>query len=114
MAISMLRISAILFSMLNWEVIDYPSWGNWSFNPVSGINITYIGSPIRVNITVVIPDERNKVFDGYVTVVNTDDRNDICSIPVVVSTSSRLFDRISFINKWFILSGINIEYNRNL
>jgi len=101
------------FSMLNWSIIDYPSWGNWSFNPSNGRNLTPIGSPIRVNVTVVIPDERNKVFNGYITISNLDDRNDICKIPVVASTS-KLFNRISFINKWFILFGIEFEYNRNL
>ena len=28
-----LENSGDLFSFLNWEITDYPSWGEWTFNP---------------------------------------------------------------------------------
>ena len=71
-------------STLNWKVTDWPTWGTWSFSPSSGS--LPAGSWVTVTATVVAPNQQNQVFQGNVTVCNTDDSTDCCLIPVHLET----------------------------
>ncbi len=73
-------------SLLNWKVESYPSWGTWSFDPDSGVNLTPENSPFEVKITVTAPDEVNKEFEGYIRIVNQEDSEDYDVIPVYLKT----------------------------
>ena len=76
-------------SSLNWTIESFPIWGNWSFNPDSGLNLTPEMSPLTVQVTVVAPDERNKIFGGNIRIENKDDSDDYDVIPVHLKTERK-------------------------
>jgi hypothetical protein len=71
-------------STLKWKVVDWPTWGTWSFAPSSGTLSS--GSWVTVTATVTAPNEKDKEFSGNVTVCNEDDSSDCCIIPVTLKT----------------------------
>lgn len=73
-------------SLLNWKIESFPNWGNWSFNPESGENLTPEDGPVAVQVTVVAPDEINKEFEGYIRVENQENLEDFDVIPVYLKT----------------------------
>jgi parallel beta-helix repeat protein len=73
-------------SLLDWEIIEYPEWGLWSFNPFYGDDLTPEDGSITVNVSVVVPDIKNSEFTGEIKIVNLDNMSDNCSIPVYLKT----------------------------
>jgi len=87
-------------SLLNWEIEEIPSWGNWTFTSDRGFDLTPEEDPITVNITVEIPNETNMVYNGEIKIVNKDDINDYCIISVSISTckyKENTFDILSLL-----------------
>jgi rhamnogalacturonyl hydrolase YesR len=72
-------------SLLDWEIIECPDWGIWSFNPDSG-NDLLAGETVDITVEIVAPNEGEKVFTGEVTLVNSEDSNDTCNIDVSLTT----------------------------
>ncbi len=79
-------------SLLNWEILVYPEWGDWTFDPESG-NDLEAGDEIEVSVFVVAPEEskklllfRKNLYDGKITIVNKDNPNDKQTIDVSMST----------------------------
>ena len=81
------------FSLLDWEIIDWPDWGTWTFSPKSGTDLTPEDGAKTVTVTVTAPEEKNEVFSGDIKIVNKHNSNDVCTIPVVLKTpvSTKLF-----------------------
>jgi len=73
-------------SLLDWEIESYPEWGTWTFDPENGEDLTPEDEPITVNVEVVAPNQQNSDFTGEVKVVNTENSNDYCIIPVSLAT----------------------------
>ena len=73
-------------SMIDWEVIVWPDWGEWTFTPSSGNDLKPEDGPLTVQVSVVAPDERNEEFSGHVKIVNIDDSSDSCLIHVSLVT----------------------------
>ena len=73
-------------SLLDWEVDSYPDWGNWSFTPEDGVDLTPSGGPIDVAVTVTAPDEPESEFAGVVKFVNSEDSSDFVEIAVTLKT----------------------------
>jgi len=73
-------------SELNWEVKEWPNWGNWTFTPSSGTGLTPAMGWINVDVEVVAPDDPDTEFTGEVKVINSDDPSDYCIIPVYLKT----------------------------
>jgi hypothetical protein len=74
-------------SLLNWTInTSSISWGTWSFNPGSGVNLTPADGQVTVLATVVSPDEPESEFEGYLRVENIDDPTDFDIIPVSLTT----------------------------
>jgi hypothetical protein len=72
-------------SLLDWEIIDYPEWGEWTFNPKNGSDLPR-GYSNNVSVEVVAPDEPNKRFTGEIKVINCENPDDFCVIDVVLKT----------------------------
>ena len=101
-------------SMLNWEIVSYPDWGTWTFNPSEGTGLTPEDIPINIVVTLVTPKTksmpivnklgRSEKFNGNITIINKDNPNDKEVMPVSVTISK---------NKAFTLgqSLFNILYN---
>jgi hypothetical protein len=72
-------------SLLNWQVVSWPTWGNWTFTPSSGTGLAD-GTWTTISVSVVAPPDHKKSFNGTVKVVNADDATDFCDIPVTLTT----------------------------
>jgi hypothetical protein len=73
-------------SLLNWSVNNTLTWGTWTFNPSSGEGLTPAQEPVTVQVYLVVPKEKNAVFQGNITVVNKENSSDYCMIPVTLTT----------------------------
>jgi hypothetical protein len=74
-------------SLLNWTInTSSISWGTWSFNPAFGEDLTPEDGQMTVLVSVVVPDQGNTVFQGYLSVVNQNDPADSDVIPVYLQT----------------------------
>jgi len=72
-------------SLLNWEIESYPDWGNWTFDPDSGTGLPD-GDSVTINVEVVAPDNESTEFTGEIVLVNSDDPDDTCTIPITLIT----------------------------
>jgi len=92
-------------SELDWEISEYPEWGEWNFNPSSGTDLTPEDGNITIDVTIVAPEDSNEIFTGNVIITNTENSNDFCIIDVLLKTPrekpvhhkilSRLIERFS-------------------
>jgi hypothetical protein len=102
-------------SLLDWEISDEPEWGTWTFTPSSGTDLAE-GSSVTIEVEVVAPDESEKTFTGEVTIVNSEDSGDTCTISVSLTTPrnrvsmqplflrflERLFERFPLLEQLFL------------
>jgi hypothetical protein len=72
---------------LDWEITDWPDWGTWTFIPENGKDLEPEDAPITVLVEVVVPDEKDQLFSGEITLINSNDLSDSCTISVSLSTS---------------------------
>ncbi|MBN2065582.1 MAG: hypothetical protein JW771_02100 [Candidatus Thermoplasmatota archaeon] len=73
-------------SMLDWEIAEYPDWGEWTFEPISGYDLTPEMGAVTVDVSVVAPDEKNMMYEGTIKVVNKENTSDYDVIQVVLQT----------------------------
>lgn len=73
-------------SELDWEITEWPSWGEWTFTPPNGSGLTPENGEIIVEVMVVAPLEKRKEFNGTIKVVNTQDVYDYETINVYMKT----------------------------
>ena len=73
-------------SEIDWEIIEWPSWGEWTFTPSSGEDLKPEDGPITIQVSVVAPDEKNEQFSGNVKIVDMDDSTNSCLIHVSLAT----------------------------
>ena len=73
-------------SELDWEVVDSPSWGDWTFDPASGADLTPEDGQITIDVTVIAPNDKNEEFIGKIKVENLENSEDFCYIDVSLST----------------------------
>ena len=75
-------------SLLNWEIIEYPEWGNWNLTLINGSHLTPEAGPILIEAFIDIPDQQDQEFTGNITIVNSENRTDFCTIPVYLKTTT--------------------------
>lgn len=88
-------------SEIDWEIISWPTWGQWSFEPVSGENLTPESGYLTINISVVVPDKKNQYFNGYIKVVDVENNKNSDLVHVSLSTKktrNMFFSFSSFFN----------------
>jgi len=74
-------------SLLNWTInTSLITWGTWSYNPESGVNLTPEYGKVTVQVSVIAPNEKNSEFEGYIRVENQNDPNDFDVIPLHLET----------------------------
>jgi hypothetical protein len=73
-------------SNIDWEITSWPEWGNWSFEPASGEGLSPESGPLKINVSVDIPDEKEERFDGDIIVADENDSNNSCFIPILLTT----------------------------
>jgi len=84
-------------SKLEWEVADYPDWGEWTFTPKNGDGLTSEDGPFTVEISVVVPNEEQN-FSGNITVINKGLTSDYEKIPVSLVTPKNKAVDTPFLN----------------
>jgi len=73
-------------SLLDWEIISNPDWGEWVFTPLNGENLKPEDGETTVGITVISPEEENQEFSGNITIVNKNDEADYNIIEISLVT----------------------------
>jgi len=89
-------------SELNWEVTDWPNWGEWDL-PVSGYNLKPEDGKVTVEVTVTAPEESEKEFLGELRIENKNDPSDYDIISITLTTPRSRPRIINFIEQ--ILQG---------
>lgn len=73
-------------SLLDWEIVDWSTWGTWTFEPLSGDDLTPEHEPYVIEVSVIAPDEKNSKFTGEVKIINSNNSSDFCIIDVSLAT----------------------------
>jgi len=77
-------------SLLNWEIAEFPEWGEWTFDPAEGKDLRPEDGLYSVGVTVIIPDQQNADFSGSIKIVNKDNSSDYEIINVQLSTPKHI------------------------
>ena len=85
------------YSLLDWEISEWPEWGDWTFDPFGGYNLMPEDGQVTVDVTVVAPEEGDQTLIGQVKIVNKEDPGDFELIDVELSLPrNRLFNFVIF------------------
>ncbi len=91
-------------SELDWVISEWPDWGEWTFTPVNGSDLTPEDGAFTVFVHVVAPSEKSE-FNGTVKIVNTHDPSDYETISVYMKTPLELISTktqlLSLLNNLF-------------
>jgi len=68
-------------SKLDWEIESYPDWGVWTFDPISGEDLTPEDGPITIICEIILPEEPEDEWDE-IKIVNLENNSDFCIIDV--------------------------------
>lgn len=86
-------------SELDWKIIEWPDWGNWTFDPDNGENLTPEEGSVLIKVEVITPNEGGPDFFGEIKVVNNYSSDDFDIIPVFLTFEGKPkpeFEVISF------------------
>jgi len=78
-------------SLLDWEIDEYPDWGDWTFTPPSGNDLPN-GNVLTVVVTIVAPENPETEFTGEVKIVNSEDSDDFCIIDICLVVKIKSID----------------------
>jgi hypothetical protein len=81
-------------SNLDWEITEWPSWGEWTFTPSNGNNQKPENGPTTVTVNVVVPNQENHLFTGEVKVENLENSSNYCTIPVSLQTGYKIHEKL--------------------
>lgn len=73
-------------TLLDWEISEWPDWGEWTFTPESMEDLTPEDGAVTVDVEVVAPDDPETEFTGEIKVVNSENPYDYCIIDVFLAT----------------------------
>ena len=73
-------------SSLSWKVKSWPDWGTWTFTPNQGDNLTPEDGQLTIEVTVIAPSKKNKMFAGEIMVVNAENASDFDTVSVTLTT----------------------------
>jgi hypothetical protein len=73
-------------SYLDWYISGWPTWGQWTFAPNEGNNLTPEQGATTVIVSLTAPNIENQVFTGQVKIQNIDDSSNSVLIPVSLTT----------------------------
>lgn len=86
-------------TILQWEILEYPTWGIWDFAPSINGQLSSEQGKISINVTISVPTEKNRHYNEYLKIINKDNPTDFEIIPVVLSTPLSQRDRLlEFLN----------------
>lgn len=74
------------YSELSWEVYETPTWGTWTVSPESGTGLIPSMGQLTVEVSVIAPEKKNKVFTGKLIIINSENASDYHEIEVYLKT----------------------------
>ncbi len=77
-------------SLIDWEIVSWPEWGDWTFTPNSGEDLTPEEGEKIIEVSIIAPEEKNENFAGYIKVVNSKNSSDFCLIHISLTTPKSL------------------------
>jgi len=77
-------------SEIDWEITEWPQWGEWVFTPPSGENLKTDDNPIIIQVSITAPEEKHEYFDGKVKIMNTENSSDYCILSVSLVTPKNM------------------------
>ena len=72
-------------SLLSWEIVSIPEWGEWTLTPSNGNNIKTTDEEVTIQVSCILPAGRGKTFSGSITVINSNNPTDREFIPISLS-----------------------------
>jgi hypothetical protein len=81
-------------SYLDWEITEWPTWGEWTFTPSNGNNLKPEDGPETITVNVMIPNIENHLFTGQVKVENIENSSDYDTIPVSLETGYKIHEKL--------------------
>jgi len=81
-------------SNLDWEITEWPSWGEWTFTPSIGNNQQPENGPTTVTVNVVVPNQEDYLFTGVVKVENLENSSDYSTISVTLQTGYKIHEKL--------------------
>jgi len=82
-------------SSLDWEITEWPTWGEWSFTPAHGYNLKPEDGPTTITVQVVVPNQENQLFTGELKVENIENSGDYETILVSLQTGYKTHEKVS-------------------
>ena len=82
-------------SQLDWEITEWPTWGEWTFSQTNGNDLKPEQGQLIIEVTIIVPDEKNAAHEGELIIKNVNDANDFEVIPIRLTTTKNkvsLFD----------------------
>jgi len=74
-------------SNLHWNITNLPDWGEWTITPKrSGEDLTPEDGEQKISVFLTVPNRSLASYSGSITIENIHDAEDICQIPVSLST----------------------------
>lgn len=73
-------------STIDWKIKSHPEWGEWTFNPSQGQQLSPEDGPFTIEVSIKAPDIKKEKFGGYVKIVDVNNENNSCSILVSLAT----------------------------
>ena len=89
-------------SLLDWNIIEWPDWGNWTFNPDHGEDLAPADGLQTVTVVVTAPDQKETSFSGKIIIQNRHNGDDTCSVRITLSTPKNKFFSIQQILEQFL------------
>ena len=101
-------------SLLDWEIIEWPTWGEWTFSTIDGDDLTPEQGAIFIDININAPHEKNQEYEGELIITNKNDPTDYEVIPMSLTTAKKktLFhhdlvdDHLKIMNQFRIIEKI--------
>jgi hypothetical protein len=81
-------------SYLDWEISEWPTWGEWTFTPSDGNNLKPEDGSTTVHVNVVVPNQENHLFTGEVKVENIENSSDYSTISVSLKTGYKIHEKV--------------------
>ena len=73
-------------SNIDWEIVAEPDFGEWSFEPSSGEGLSPESGPLTINVSVEVPDKKDKQYSSHIKIADVNDSNNSCLIHVLLTT----------------------------
>jgi outer membrane protein assembly factor BamB len=82
-------------STLDWKIVSFPEWGNWTFSATEGYGLEPNDGFITVEFSVMVPNIKKDSFQGNIKIINSYNSSDYGIINISMSTMKNKNDDVS-------------------